>query len=90
MKLEELGKLVSGLPHKMYGQFETADALLSHVNEAVTKAAMDASGVRADQLSDENLEDKPIVRLYWNTVSDMWSKVLIQAAQEQTYYKELG
>lgn len=90
MKLEELGKLMAGLPHSQYGQFGNAEDVLDRVNQEVHKAAMAASGVRADQLADENLEGKPIVLLYWSTLSLMYTQVYIEAAKQQTYFKELG
>lgn len=90
-KLDELGNLMGGLPHKHYGpEFKNRDEALDYINEQVTKAAMAESGVRADQLSDESQEDTPIVRLYWTTLSAIWAKVYMTAAQSQYFVPGLG
>jgi hypothetical protein len=84
--LDELGKLVNDV----LMNDDTEHAMrIREINTTLHEAAMRETGVRASQLADENMEDSPIVRLYWMTLSSLYAKVLMSAASTQHYSQEL-
>jgi hypothetical protein len=86
-QIELLGGQMSDVLHNVYSEEGTQKALL-HINNTLAKLAMQITGCRADQLANEDLDDKPIVRLYWQTLSELTSKMFLAAAQKQSYYRE--
>jgi hypothetical protein len=86
-RIEELAAKVSGLFLNHYEPTSNT-AVINEVIRELDDLARKISGVRADQLSDEALEDKPIVRLYWVTRAELTAKVFVAAAQKQSYYRE--
>lgn len=84
-KVEELGRqLADALLNP-----EGAEDKLKAINEELNKAAMEVTGIRADLLSDENLESSPLVLLYWTTLSQLTQMAFTSAAQHQAYHREL-
>lgn len=86
--LERLGKKMSNVFHNVFDD-EGNRTALKEINDELANAARKISGVRADQLANEDLDDKPIVRLYWATLSELTAKMFVYASLEQSYYKEL-
>ena len=86
-QIEELGKQMSGVFHREYTA-EASALQMQAINEGLAKLAMEITGIRADQLADENLENKPIVRLYWTTLSQLTQLMFLEAARHQSYYRE--
>jgi hypothetical protein len=82
-----LGKQMSNVLHNRYDADDTKKTLQA-INDKLTGLTLEITGCRADQLADENLEDKPIVRLYWTTLSELTAKMFMAAAEEQSYYAE--
>jgi hypothetical protein len=87
-QLVVLGKKMAAVLHGHFGPETDRDRMCAEINDELNDLAREISGVRADQLSDDNLEDKPIVRLFWTTLSELTAKVFMYAAQEQSYYRE--
>jgi hypothetical protein len=71
-----------------YGPGINRDDVCQEIRDELNTLARQITGIRADQLADENLEDKPIVRLFWTTLSELTAKMFIAAAQRQSYYVE--
>lgn len=86
-ELQELGRTVSSIMHRVYKP-EAIDEQIQKVNETLARMARDISGCRSDQLTNEDLDEKPIVRLYWTTLAELTAKMFMYAAQGQSYYKE--
>jgi hypothetical protein len=87
-KVEELGRKVSDMFMEAPDP-TTLGQIVRGINVELDRLAKEISGVRADELSDENQESKPIVLLFWQIRSELIAKVLHEAAAQQTYYKEL-
>jgi hypothetical protein len=87
-QLVELGKKATNVLTGHFGPETNRDQLCNEINDGLTKLAMEITGCRADQLADDNLEDKPIVRLFWTTLAELTAKMYLYAAQEQSYYRE--
>jgi hypothetical protein len=87
-QIEELAKRMNNL---LLGQagYQKVNRELADINLELDDMARKVSGVRADQLADENLDDKPIIRLFWTIRSELTAKMLVAAAQKQSYYREL-
>jgi len=87
-KLQELGREMANIC--LGGQpGEKVVETISGISAELTRVAMVESGVRMEELTDENMEDSPIVRLYYAHLAIAWSKVLTEAADLQTYFKSL-
>jgi hypothetical protein len=59
---------------------ESAEPILKEISTFLHDLARKESGVRADELANEDMEDSPIVRLYWSTLSALQAKLYMLAA----------
>lgn len=78
--MNEFDKMAQKLNDAMMNP-EGAEPLLREINEFLHNLARKESGVRADELSDENREQDPIVLLYWMTLTAVTAKLYMRAAQ---------
>jgi hypothetical protein len=85
--VKRLSRLGLDMSNIFYTQVDV-EPRLQAIHDALAEIAMKVSGVRADELADEEMESKPIVRLYWTTLAELTAKMFIEAAQHQSYYRE--
>lgn len=62
---------------------QTQEGPLAEISAELTRIAMVESGVRMDELTNDDMENSPIVRLYWAELSAAWAKVLTKVANMQ-------
>jgi hypothetical protein len=88
--VKQIEYLAKQLNNALLGQdSEPTRAIIAHINTRLDEMAAQVSGVRADTLANEGMDDSPIVRLFWTTRAELTAKMLMSAAQQQSYYKEL-
>jgi hypothetical protein len=86
-QIVELGQKISNLLNNVYDSDGNTQAI-REINTDLDDLARKVSGIRADELANEDMENSPIVRLFWTTRSELTAKALMEAAQQQSYYQE--